>query len=188
MNAEDIVIISKFMSLILRHKPEVISATIDSHGWLTVDALLPAINEHLELEFPFEFEHLQEVVENNNKQRFSFSTDLQKIRANQGHSIAVDLELLPEHPPKVLYHGTAIQNIESIREKGLLRGERNHVHLSFNYETAISVGIRYGKPIVLKIDTKSMYNDGIKFYFSKNGVWLTDYVAPEYIKFKEEYK
>lgn len=174
--------ISKFLSLVLRHKPEKISLLLDNNGWAEVDELLAKIDQsgrHLTLD------QLTEIVENNDKKRFAFSDDQTKIRANQGHSIEVDLALNEAEPPKILYHGTAERNLPSIREKGLLKGQRHHVHLSADLETALKVGVRYGKPVVLRIKSQQMQSDGRTFFLSKNGVWLTDYVDHQYIEYPE---
>jgi putative RNA 2'-phosphotransferase len=122
------------------------------------------------------------VVETNDKKRFIFSVDMEKIRANQGHSIQVELNLQPVTPPVILYHGTAERNIASILEKGLLKQERHHVHLSADTETAINVGKRYGKPVVLEVAALEMSLKGHKFYRTENNVWLADAIAPEFIK------
>jgi putative RNA 2'-phosphotransferase len=172
--------ISKFLSLVLRHKPETIGLSLDKNGWADVQELIEKINQH---HFPFDFSRLKNVVETSDKKRFAYSSDFTKIRANQGHSISVDLELEAKLPPDILYHGTAEKNLISIKEKGLLKGQRHHVHLSINTETANKVGMRYGKPVVLKIDSKKMFENGIKFYESENGVWLTDHVPSQYILF-----
>lgn len=124
---------------------------------------------------------LEYIVATNNKQRYEFNEDKTKIRARQGHSVKVDVELREENPPSVLYHGTAVTSLSSILEEGLKRGTRLHVHLSSDVETAVKVGSRHGEPIVLSIDTKAMSDDGILFYLSNNGVWLTDFVDPKYI-------
>lgn len=170
---------SKFISLILRHKPEVIDLTLDHNGWANVDELLVKLNKN---GCNMDFDELEEIVTTNDKQRFTFNENKTMIRANQGHSINVDLELKEEAPPDVLYHGTATRFLDSILEKGLLKQNRNHVHLSPSKDTALNVGKRYGVPVILIIDAKKMYKDGKKFYLSKNGVWLVDYVDPEYIK------
>lgn len=171
--------ISKFLSLILRHQPKRIDLVLDKNGWAHVDELMSkAKNKSIDLTL----EKLKTVVENNDKKRFIFSADFKKIRANQGHSVNVDLEFQEVKPPAILYHGTATRNLRSIKTKGLLKGKRHHVHLSADPETAKKVGMRYGKPVVLEIDTGQMQKDGLKFFRSKNGVWLTEYVSPEYIK------
>jgi len=173
--------ISRFLSLVLRHKPDTIGLILDKSGWVDTIELLDKINSH-GIHLPFE--QLKSIVQNNDKKRFVFSSDFSKIRANQGHSIAVDLQLKELTPPNELYHGTSEKNIASIKLQGLLRGSRHHVHLSTDSETARRVGMRYGKPIVLIVDAKQMIDDGYKFFQSENGVWLTEHVMPKYIKFK----
>ncbi len=170
---------SKFLSLVLRHKPETIGLTLDDNGWASVNELLKKLQEHGR---GVTLVELQTVVANNNKQRFSFNEDGSKIRANQGHSIEVNLNLTPTTPPAQLYHGTATRNLGSILHQGLLKGERHHVHLSDNHATATAVGQRYGKPIVLHINTQQMYANGHLFFCSDNGVWLTEHVPPQYIE------
>lgn len=171
---------SKLLSLVLRHQPEAIGLTLDSNGWADCQVLLDQLHKHGN---EFNLQQLKRVVENNSKKRFIFSPDFLKIRANQGHSIPVDLELMEQPPPSILFHGTAEKNLESIQHKGLIKGERNHVHLSDNKEIAKGVGQRYGKPIVLNIKAHSMHQEGIPFYQSENKVWLTDYVDPKFIEF-----
>lgn len=127
------------------------------------------------------FEELDEIVETNDKKRFIFNEDKTRIRANQGHSIDINLALIPQKPPKFLYHGTAQSNIDSIFEKGIEKRNRQHVHLSQDIETATKVGMRHGKPVILTIDTEKMFDDGIEFYLSENNVWLTDFVDIKYI-------
>jgi putative RNA 2'-phosphotransferase len=170
---------SKFLSLILRHKPEVVGITLDEYGWADVTELLEKMNQSGK---QVELEQLKEVVAGNDKQRFTFDDTFQRIRANQGHSIPIKLELSPIQPPDILFHGTAEKNITSIMEKGLRKGKRQHVHLSVDEDTAVKVGQRYGKPVVLVIDTASMAREGHLFYRSKNGVWLTEHVPAVYIK------
>lgn len=176
MKANEAKKISKYLSLVLRHQPGIINLTVDAGGWADVDELIEK-SKSLDLNL----EKLRYIVENNDKKRFSFSSDLNKIRANQGHSIQVDLGLIAIPPPDMLYHGTAISNMDSIKEKGIIKGRRHHVHLSAEEETARSVGMRYGKPVVLKINAKQMHQDGIAFFQSTNGVWLTDTVPTKYI-------
>lgn len=168
--------ISKFLSLVLRHKPEEIGIVLDNNGWADVNELISKSKQK------FSFEELDYVVKNNLKQRFSFNDDLTKIRANQGHSIKIDLKLKPQKPPDILYHGTALKNLESIKKQGLLKQQRQFVHLSADYDTAYKVGMRYGKPIVLKIDSGKMFNEGYPFFLSENGVWLIDHIPTGYIK------
>lgn len=169
---------SKFLSYVLRHHPEIISLNLDENGWASVDELiLKSTNDSQ----GFTFEELDEIVETNDKKRFIFNEDKTRIRANQGHSIGVDLALIPQQPPEFLYHGTAQSNIESILEKGIEKRNRQHVHLSQDKETATKVGMRHGKPIMLIVNTKKMSEDGIAFYLSENNVWLTDFVDSKYI-------
>ncbi len=171
--------IGRFLSLILRHKPEVIGITLDEYGWAYVDDILKGFEKE---GHAITMEDLIYIVENNNKKRYSFNDDLTKIRANQGHSIKVNIELQKETPPNILYHGTAEKYYNEIINKGILKQTRNHVHLSIDIETALVVGKRHGKPIIFEVDTKQMYKDGVDFYLSKNNVWLVDKVMPKYIK------
>lgn len=170
--------ISKFLSLILRHQPETINLTLDVNGWANVDELREKCSKH---KIDFTLEELDEVVETNDKKRFIFNEDKTKIRANQGHSIDIDLALKPQQPPEFLYHGTAQINVNSILEKGIEKRNRQHVHLSIDKDTATKVGMRHGKPIILTIRTGKMFEDGILFYLSENRVWLTDFVDAKYI-------
>ena len=171
--------ISKILSLILRHRPEVVGITLDEGGWAKVDDLIQKVNAKGE---KLTLEQLEFIVDNNDKKRFTFNDDKSLIRASQGHSIEVDLGLQQKVPPNPLYHGTAVKNVESIEKHGLLKKNRNHVHLSDNTGLAIQVGQRHGKPIVFEIDTFTMINDGYSFFFSKNSVWLTEEVPVKYLK------
>lgn len=164
---------SKFLSLILRHKPETIGIRLTPEGWADTSLLLEKLD--------ISMENLREVVELNDKKRFILSEDSKRIRANQGHSISVDLELMPATPPELLYHGTAARNIASIMENGILKRGRNHVHLSECIDTTTQVGARYGKPVVLKVRASDMHADGQLFFRSENNVWLTDFVPSEFI-------
>lgn len=175
MNKEKL---SKFISLILRHKPETIGIELDEHGWANVEDLIHGINKSGN---KINMDILEEIVCSDEKQRYSFNEDKTLIRANQGHSISVDVELEEKIPPDVLYHGTADRFLESIKADGLKPMSRLYVHLSNNINTATNVGRRHGKTVVLSIDSKAMYNNGAKFYLSKNGVWLTKFVEPQYI-------
>jgi putative RNA 2'-phosphotransferase len=170
---------SKFLSLILRHKPQTIGLSTDAHGWVSIQALLDAANIY---NHPISRELLDEVVFTNDKKRFSYSPDGRMIRANQGHSLDVDLDLEPIQPPVTLYHGTVDRFLISIQASGLQKMNRQHVHLSATVETAQSVGSRRGKPVVLSIYAEKMYRDGHRFLLSLNGVWLTDLVPWKYIK------
>lgn len=165
--------ISKFISLVLRHRPDKIGLKLDSHGWASVEELLGKAS--------ISFEDLCEIVATNEKKRFAFNSDKTLIRASQGHSISVDLEMKAVQPPDVLFHGTAEKNLKSIMDGGLKKMNRNHVHLSKDWQTAYNVGIRHGKPVILTIDSKAMVQNGYKFFLSENGVWLTDSVPTKYI-------
>jgi putative RNA 2'-phosphotransferase len=170
--------ISKFLSLVLRHKPETIGLSLDEAGWADVSQLLQQAAAHA---VPISLDKLKEIVSANDKHRFVFSEDQQRIRAAQGHSLAVDLQLKEMVPPERLYHGTALQNIASIKAQGLQKRERQHVHLSTDRGTAKSVGARYGKPYIFTVASARMHRDGFHFFLSDNGVWLTDRVPPEYL-------
>lgn len=170
--------ISKFLSLILRHQPETIHLKLDENGWADVEELIMK-SAHNKMHFTLD--ELDQVVETNNKKRFAFNEDKTRIRANQGHSIDIDLALTPQQPPEFLYHGTAETNIESILEKGIEKRSRQHVHLSADKDTATKVGMRHGKPVILTIKTGEMFEEKIEFYLSDNGVWLTDFVEVKYI-------
>jgi len=165
---------SKFLSLILRHQPEKIGIALDENGWADVDELVEKSQITLDT--------VEEVVTTNDKQRFTFNDDKTKIRASQGHSIKVDLELNPVEPPETLYHGTIKERFNSIVKNGLVKGKRQYVHLSYDRETACKVGRRHkGELLILMVDAVKMYVDGYHFYLSKNGVWLTDKVPTEYL-------
>ncbi|MDR6459753.1 putative RNA 2'-phosphotransferase [Chryseobacterium vietnamense] len=170
--------ISKFLSLILRHQPESIGLKLDENGWADVEELREKSARKRIYVTP---EELDEVVETNNKKRFAFNEDKTMIRASQGHSIDIDLALEAIQPPEFLYHGTAEANIRSILEKGIEKRTRQHVHLSADKETATKVGMRHGKPVILTIRTGTMHQDGLNFFQSANGVWLTDFVDAKYI-------
>lgn len=172
---------SKFLSLVLRHRPEVIGVALDPDCWLDINALIANANSH---GHAITLQQLHDVVANNDKQRFALSEDGMCIRANQGHSVRhVDLDLPVVQPPIHLYHGTVTQFLASIRAQGLLKRSRNHVHLSADREAAKKVGMRRGDPVVLTIAAGEMHAAGRRFYRSVNGVWLTDAVPPEYISF-----
>ena len=176
----DVVKTSKFLSLVLRHEPGKIGMTLDSNGWVDVEVLLDKLRQHGK---QIDRQILEHVVATNDKKRFSFSEDGQRIRANQGHSVEVDLALPPQVPPDVLFHGTATRFLDPIREKGLIPGSRQHVHLSRDEATAVKVGQRHGKPVVLVVRAGEMHVEGLAFYCSDNGVWLTEHVAPRFIDF-----
>lgn len=173
---------SKFLSYVLRHRPDEIGIELSDAGWVDVDTLLVNAAEHGHVITP---EQLDEVVATNDKQRFEFSEDGSMIRARQGHSVKVDLRYEPTVPPQVLYHGTPERNLESIRQKGLIKGKRHHVHLSENIETTMKVAMRYGKPVLLTIQAAQMHAEGLVFYRTGNRVWLTDHVPEKYIAARE---
>ncbi len=175
---------SKFLSLILRHRPETIGVELDCEGWLDIDVLVDAATRHGHTLSP---EIVQQIVAENDKQRFSISEDGRRIRASQGHSIrGVELALTPREPPDELFHGTVGRVLASIRANGLQRGSRNHVHLSPDIETARRVGMRRGKPIILIVQAAALQRAGSQFYLSDNGVWLTAFVPPEFIRFPDD--
>lgn len=166
---------SKFISLVLRHRPEIIGVRLEYHGaWAPVKAVLKGAG--------LTMEELELIVETDEKGRYSFNEDKTKIRANQGHSVEVDLGLEPVRPPDKLYHGTVGRFLGSIQKEGLKAGERQFVHLSADVETALGVGRRRGKPVVLQVDAGRMYDDGYQFFLSANGVWMTKEAPAEYIK------
>lgn len=167
------------MSLILRHKPEVIEITLDEHGWASVNDLICGIEKNNP---GFNMDILEQIVKTDNKQRYSFNDDKSLIRANQGHSVNVDVELKEKEPPEYLYHGTGEKYIKSINQDGLIPKSRLYVHLSKDIKTAENVVKRHGKEVVYRIDSRQMYRDGYKFYLSENGVWLTKKVPVKYLE------
>lgn len=169
--------ISKYISLILRHKPEEIGITLDEHGWANVEELIQGIAKTNR----FDMAMLEEIVATDNKQRYSFNEDHTLIRANQGHSIPVDVELEECAPPEVLYHGTGEKYVSSIDTQGLISKSRLYVHLSYDRETAVKVGLRHGKPVIYLVNSGDMYRNGYKFYKSVNGVWLTKEVPVRFL-------
>lgn len=171
---------SKFLSLVLRHRPEKVGLVLDGGGWVGVAELLRAVNAS---GFGLTREELFEVVERNDKRRFALSEDGGRVRASQGHSVEVELGYEPRRPPAVLFHGTAERSLDSIRETGLNRGGRHHVHLSPDAPTARRVGGRRGRAAVLEVEAERMWGAGFPFYLSANGVWLTERVPASYIKF-----
>lgn len=173
--------ISKFISLVLRHNPDAAGIRLDDHGWAEVKELIRGVNETGRA---LDLETLKEIVRTNDKKRFSFNEDGTKIRANQGHSISVDVELKEAIPPDVLYHGTATRFLGSIlnAKEGLKAGSRLYVHLSKDYDTAVKIGQRHGIPAVLKVDVRRMTEDGHIFYLSENGVWLVKNVPVKYLE------
>jgi putative RNA 2'-phosphotransferase len=174
--------LSRFLSLVLRHKPEIIGLKLNTNGWVDTDNLVSAMKSK---ETDFNFDTLDEIVRNNDKKRFEYNTDKSQIRACQGHSQEVDLDLKPINTPDVLYHGTVKDSLDAITITGLFKMTRNHVHLSKDMETAKKVGGRRGTPIILEVDAKAMINDGHIFYVSTNGVYLTNHVPPKYITITE---
>ena len=180
MNEKDKTKISKLLSLILRHSPGTIGLQLDDHGWADVQQLLSKSAGNGRR---FSREELEEVVATNDKQRFSFNDDKTKIRASQGHSIEVELQLEEKAPPELLYHGTVERFLQSIQSQGLLKMNRQHVHLSQDRATAEKVGSRRGSAIILTVRSREMNEAGFAFYLSVNGVWLTDRVPVEYINF-----
>ena len=171
--------ISKYLSQHLRHEPERIGLRLAEGGWVAVDELLSACARD---RFPVSRVELDDVVASSEKQRFAFDEGKTRIRANQGHSVAVDLQLEPRTPPGVLYHGTGERNAGAIRQNGLLKMARHHVHLSPDLETATKVGARHGKPFVFVVESGRMHATGFVFYCSANGVWLVDHVPPQYLR------
>lgn len=181
MNTKTTTRISKLLSLALRHRPKVLGIDIDENGgWTDVDILLQQCKKK---GHNIDIDVLDYVVENNNKNRFSFNEDKSKIRANQGHSIKVNLGYESIEPPATLYHGTATRFIDSIRQQGLIKKGRHAVHLSQDLDTATKVGSRHGKVVILVVNAKEMHDDGHEFTCSENGVWLTDAIATKYIVF-----
>lgn len=171
---------SKFLSLVLRHQPALIGITLDDAGWTDVEALLRACAKHGK---PLTRAQLEGLVAGSDKQRFALSDDGTRIRANQGHSVEVDLALPPAVPPAKLFHGTHPGVLDAIRTGGLIKGERHHVHLSVDVATAQKVGGRRGKPVILTVDSGAMHAAGHVFYVSANGVWLVDAVPAAFIAF-----
>lgn len=170
---------SRFLSLVLRHQPEAAGITLDEAGWVETDRLLAGLAS---VGRPLTREQLQRLVKESDKQRFALSPDGAKIRANQGHSLPVDLQLSPGIPPATLYHGTSQRFLEAIKTEGLKPQKRHHVHLSTDRHSAFKVGQRRGKAVVLAVDTGAMTRAGHVFFVSNNGVWLTDSVPPDFLR------
>jgi len=170
--------VSKYLAKYLRHAPYELGLTLQPGGWVPVDDLLAAARRH---GFPISYDELIECVETNDKRRYLFNEAGEMIRANQGHSVEVDLQLEEREPPNVLYHGTVERFLPSIVSEGLNKGRRHHVHLSKDVETARKVGARRGHPVILRVDAGRMHRDGHRFLLSTNGVWLTDAVPPGYL-------
>ena len=175
---QDLTTLSKFISLILRHKPEKIGIKLDKNGWADVNKLISKISLVKFIDMPT----LETIVANDSKQRYSFNQDKTKIRANQGHSINVDVELKKATPPPKLWHGSALKFANSIAKQGLIAKNRLFVHLSSDKEIAINVGKRHGEPVLYEIDCAAMIKDKFEFFISKNGVWLVDRVPRRYVK------
>ena len=179
MDDARLVRISKYLSKHLRHQPERLGLRLDRGGWVDVDALLETSARR---GYPITRAELEDVVARNDKQRFAFDPSGTRIRANQGHSVAVDLDLEPARPPPILYHGTGERAHESIARSGLRKMGRHHVHLSADIPTARRVGSRRGHPLVLAVDAAAMERAGYIFFRSANGVWLVDSVPAEYLR------
>ena len=171
---------SKFIAMVLRHRPEKAGIHLNKHGWADVQKLIAGINATGK--YQIDEAGLRELVRTNDKQRFCFSADGTKIRANQGHSLAVDVDLKEKLPPRFLYHGTGEKYVAAIEKKGILRQTRLYVHLSLNQEIAARVGARHGKPVVFQIDAAAMWRDGFHFFESLNHVWLTESVPAKYLQ------
>ena len=169
---------SRYLCLVLRHKPEAAGIMLDRHGWADTAALIDGVSK----KYPLTQALLEEIVRTDEKGRYSFNEDHTKIRANQGHSVPVDVELTETRPPAVLYHGTGAKYVDSIDAEGLLPKGRLYVHLSGDRETAVNVGRRHGSPVVYLVDAARMSADGCRFYLSVNGVWLVESVPPRYLK------
>jgi putative RNA 2'-phosphotransferase len=183
MDATRLTKISKYLSKHLRHQPERLGLSLQPGGWVEVKDLLAACVKN---RFPISQEELEQVVEESDKQRFSFDETGEKIRANQGHSTEVDLQLTPVEPPEFLYHGTGDRSVEAILKTGLIKMSRHHVHLSKDTETARRVGMRHGKPAIFIVKAKEMHAAGHIFYCSANGVWLSENVPIEYLEVSGE--
>jgi len=170
--------LGRFLSLVLRHQPSAAGIALDDHGWADVDSLIAGCNRKGKR---IDRATLERIVRENNKQRYSFNEDGTRIRANQGHSVAVDVELKESEPPELLYHGTASRFLDGIRAEGIKKGSRQHVHLSSDAKTAVQVGNRHGKPVLLRIAARAMHEDGHKFWLSDNGVWLCEHIPWAYV-------
>jgi putative RNA 2'-phosphotransferase len=174
---------SKFLSLVLRHQPDSIGLVLDANGWADIDALIARAGAH---GVTLTRELIAEIVATSDKQRFALDATGDRIRANQGHSVDIDLGLAPIEPPAILFHGTGAATVPAIRAEGLKPGDRQHVHLSPDAATAIKVGQRHGRPVVLRVFAGKMWGQGSPFFRSANGVWLTPAVPPEFIEWKEK--
>ena len=176
--ARNLVTVSKILAKHLRHAPDALGLTLQTGGWVSVDDLLAASER---AGFAISYDELIECVETSDKKRFSFDDTGDLIRANQGHSVEVDLQLDEKEPPDVLFHGTVERFLASIMAEGLKKGKRHHVHLSSDTETARKVGARRGKPVILQVNAGKMHSQGLKFFLSVNGVWLTDSVPSVFL-------
>ncbi len=173
-----LVTVSKYLAKHLRHQPDALGLTLGPGGWVNVDELLAA---SAGAGFAISYDELIECVETNDKKRFAFDETGDLIRANQGHSVEVDLQLEEQRPPEILFHGTVERFLAPIMAEGLKKGKRHHVHLSRDTETARKVGARRGKPIILQVEAGKMHGQGFKFFLSVNGVWLTDSVPAAFL-------
>jgi len=178
MPADTVAQLSRFLSLVLRHKPEAIGLTLDPQGWAPVDELIAKSNAS---GTHYSRHDLLHVVNSSEKKRFTLSADGQRIRAAQGHSVAVELGLLPHEPPSVLYHGTSTRFADAILSEGLKPQARQQVHLSADEATAHRVGQRHGKPTILVVEALRMHQQGFRFFLADNGVWLTEHVPPQFL-------
>ena len=169
--------LSRYISFVLRHKPDSAGIELDEHGWADVDELIAGVSRTHQLDMPL----LERIVAEDEKQRYSFNEDKTKIRANQGHSIPVDVELEERHPPAILWHGTGKKYTNSIEREGLIPKSRLYVHLSLDRDTAYKVGLRHGTPVIYRVDAAKMFEDGYRFFLSVNGVWLTKRVPVSYL-------
>jgi len=179
MDEKRLVKLSKYLSHHLRHQPQALGLTLEPGGWVAVETLLAAMARH---GVTISRAELDEIVVRNNKQRFAFDATGARIRASQGHSVDVDLQLAPTAPPATLYHGTARATVDAILREGLRKMRRQHVHLTADIATAVNVGGRHGAPSVLAVDAAAMARDGFPFFCSENGVWLTESVPPRYLR------
>ena len=178
MDAKETKSTSKLLSLVLRHRPQAVGIELNESGWVEIDTLLAAITKHRR---PLSREQLETVVRENDKQRFAISEDGNRIRANQGHSVEIELGYEPATPPEILYHGAPEQYLASIRSQGLKKMKRHHVHLHGDTRVAETVGSRRGQPVILKIRSADMHEAGFEFFVTPNQVWLTDHVPAEFI-------
>ncbi len=182
MKKADLTRWGKLLALVLRHKPQELGLTVDVHGWAQVEALVQAFSKI----GTFDKKLLEQIVREDNKGRYSFNEDKTRIRANQGHSLPVDVELALAQPPEVLYHGTGEKYVQLINAQGLLPQSRLYVHLSQDKDTAVKVGKRHGRPVVYQVAAGAMARAGCKFYLSVNGVWLTKRVPAEYLQLQDK--